>query len=492
MSALTVRDLSVEYSEAGYLVRAIDSLSVEAADGELVILLGPSGCGKTTLLSCLAAILTPTSGTISLGDTVVTDLRGRALDHYRTYTVGLVFQAFNLISSLTAAENVQVPMRLAGVSRQEARRRAQELLAKVGLGDRTRHRPGRLSGGQQQRVAIARALAHEPVLVLADEPTAHLDYIQVEGVFRLIRELASPGRMVVVATHDDRITALADRVVDLAPRGGADLTDEKTIVLDAGQVVFEQGSRGELVYIVESGQIEIYRIRGDRREEHLRLVGPGEYFGELGPMLGLPRSASARARTGAVLVASGVRHFRQRQGRSLHPRSPEPTGAAPVRPADEPPSTPGDPRSTIHLAPALDGKGGPVPEHPNVFRTRAAMAAYAQRDFDTMATYLADDIVWHVGGDHRYSGVRRGKADVLAYFDEMQAATGGTLNIEPKEILANDQRGVAFLRATAERDGRTLDVLLAEAFVFDDHGRWKEFWALANDQAAVDAFWDQA
>ena len=133
-----------------------------------------------------------------------------------------------------------------------------------------------------------------------------------------------------------------------------------------------------------------------------------------------------------------------------------------------------------------------MPEHPNVFRTRAAMAAYAQRDFDTMATYLADDIVWHVGGDHPYSGVRRGKAEVLAYFDEMQGATGGTLNIEPEEILANDQRGAAFLRATAERGGRTLDVLLAEAFVFDEHGRWKEYWALANDQAAVDAFWSQA
>ena len=131
-----------------------------------------------------------------------------------------MFQAFNLIPSLTALENVQVAA--AGRRRcrgRQAKERAAELLDRVGLSsDRVHHRPGDLSGGQQQRVAIARALAHDPPLVLADEPTAHLDYIQVDGVLRLLRELAAPGRVVVVATHDERLLPLADRVVELTPR----------------------------------------------------------------------------------------------------------------------------------------------------------------------------------------------------------------------------------------------------------------------------------
>ena len=131
-----------------------------------------------------------------------------------------MFQAFNLIPSLTALENVMVPLRAAGIHRRIARARAGELLARVGLEDRMSHRPGDLSGGQQQRVAVARAIALDPPLVLADEPTAHLDFIQVEEVLRLIRELADDDRVVVVATHDSRMLPLADRVVELVPHLG--------------------------------------------------------------------------------------------------------------------------------------------------------------------------------------------------------------------------------------------------------------------------------
>ena len=134
----------------------------------------------------------------------VTSLRGTALTQYRRETVGVVFQAFNLIPSLTAIENVSVPLRAAGVRRRVARQRAVDLLEQVDLGHRMQHRPGGMSGGQQQRVAIARALAHDPPVILADEPTAHLDYIQVDGVLKLVRELADDGRLVVVATHDER------------------------------------------------------------------------------------------------------------------------------------------------------------------------------------------------------------------------------------------------------------------------------------------------
>jgi putative ABC transport system ATP-binding protein len=203
-------------------------------------------------------------------------------------------------------------MRLARVPRRDASARADELLAQVGLADRADHRPGQLSGGQQQRVAIARALVHEPPLVVADEPTAHLDHIQVEGVLTLVRALATPGRLVLVSTHDDRLTHIADRVIDLVPHfSGADREPEE-IGLEAGQVLFNQGERGDLVYAVEEGEIEIYRIRADGDEELLAVLGPGNYFGELGPMFNLPRSASARARTPSRVTACSLRAFRRR------------------------------------------------------------------------------------------------------------------------------------------------------------------------------------
>jgi putative ABC transport system ATP-binding protein len=214
---LGVLELTVEFNSSGYIVRPLDGLSFTATDGELVVLLGPSGCGKTTLISCLAALLTPESGRVVFCGQTVNELRGAELALFRQRTVGIVFQAFNLIPSLSARANVMVPLRLAGVSRTQARVRADALLDRVGLAERAHHRPSQLSGGQQQRVAIARALVQNPPLVVADEPTAHLDHIQVEGVLQLLRELAAPGRIVVVATHDDRVTHIADRVVELVP-----------------------------------------------------------------------------------------------------------------------------------------------------------------------------------------------------------------------------------------------------------------------------------
>jgi putative ABC transport system ATP-binding protein len=313
MSELIVEDLTVEYGSGGYVVRPIDHLNLSARSGELVLLLGPSGCGKTTLLSCLAGILSPTSGSISVGGTNVASLSGQAITEYRRHTVGIVFQAFNLIPSLTALENVESPMRLAGVHPRAARERANTLLTQVGLEDRTTHRPSDLSGGQQQRVAIARALVHEPPLLLADEPTAHLDYIQVESVLHLIRQLASPGRLVVVATHDERMIPLADQVVELAPKF-RDNRPPQRIELHTAELLFEQGSRGDLVYVVEEGEVEIFKVREDRSEEHLVVRHPGEHFGELGPLLGLPRSASARAKSAAVVTGYNVGDFRKRFG----------------------------------------------------------------------------------------------------------------------------------------------------------------------------------
>ena len=202
-------------------------------------------------------------------------------------------------------------MRLAGVPRAKAKARAAELLELVGLGERAHHRPAQLSGGQQQRVAIARALVHEPQLILADEPTAHLDHIQVEGILRLMRDLASPGRIVVVSTHDDRVSQLADRVIELAPHfSDADKPPEE-VVLATGELLFRQGERGELIYHVESGLLEVYRELADGGSEVLARVEPGNYVGELGPILNLPRSASVRALEDTVVVGYTVRAFRQ-------------------------------------------------------------------------------------------------------------------------------------------------------------------------------------
>ena len=179
MSDLIIDDLTVEYDAGEYSVRPLDGFSTRAADGELAVLLGPSGCGKTTLLSCLGGILTPTAGAIRWGETDVAALTGSALTSYRQHDVGIVFQSFNLVPSLTALGNVTAPLRAAGWSAKRATDRGAELLDHVGLGDRIHHRPAQLSGGQQQRVSLARALAHDPSLIIADEPTASLDYIQV-------------------------------------------------------------------------------------------------------------------------------------------------------------------------------------------------------------------------------------------------------------------------------------------------------------------------
>ena len=307
---LEVRDLVIEYVSSGYAVRPIDGLDLDGAPGELIVLLGPSGCGKTSLLSALGGILRPTSGSIRFGGLAVEGLTGTALADYRQRHVGFVFQAFNLIPSLSARENVAIPLIMAGVGRKASLQRADELLARVGLADRGAHRPAKLSGGQQQRVAVARGLAADPAMLLADEPTANLDFVQAEGIISLLRDLRADGRVIIVSSHDDRLVPIADRVVHMVPEFREDEQAPRTVEVAAGEVVFEQGSRGELVYVVESGTVEIVRQQADGTSEPLAELGPGEYFGELGPLLGFPRSATARALTPLRLMAYSVHDFR--------------------------------------------------------------------------------------------------------------------------------------------------------------------------------------
>src|SRR5271166_1552667 len=314
MSDLSIADLVVEYSSGGYAVRPINGLNLDVPAGSLVILLGPSGCGKTTLLSCIGGILRPKSGGILFGDVDITQLEGTTLAQYRRNTVGIVFQAFNLVPSLTALENVLVPLRAAGNSRAVARERAEELLTRVNLAERMKHRPGDLSGGQQQRVAVARAIALDPLLILADEPTAHLDFIQVEEVLRLIRSLAQGDRVVVVATHDSRMLPLADRVVELTPAVSSTNRPPETVRLKAGEVLFGQSTMGELIYLVSEGELEIVRELAAGGEELVKVAGPGDYFGEIGVLFHMPRSATVRARTDATVIGYTAQAFRERLG----------------------------------------------------------------------------------------------------------------------------------------------------------------------------------
>jgi putative ABC transport system ATP-binding protein len=307
-------EVSKTYDTGKVQVNALCDIDLVVARGEMVGVMGPSGSGKSTLLNCLSGLDAIDRGDVLIEGVSLKSMSDRQRTDYRARHMGFVFQFYNLIPSLTARDNVQAPLWAAGVPARRARSRAQELLERVGLGDRLGHRPGDLSGGQQQRVAIARALAHDPPLVLADEPTAHLDYIQVEGVLQLLRTLAEPGRIVVVATHDERLLPLADQIVRLSPAAAAAPQPPRRLELPPGQVVFEQGARSDLVYTVEEGEIEIVRQRTDGGVELLALLGPGRYFGELGPLFGLQRSATARAVKHTVLTGYSVRDFRDLVG----------------------------------------------------------------------------------------------------------------------------------------------------------------------------------
>ncbi len=312
---LEVSDLTVEYSSGGYKVRPLDGFNLTASKGQLGVLLGASGCGKSTLLSALAGLLSPRSGSIRVNGTEVVGMGSKELTRYRQMSVGVVFQAFNLVPSLTARENIELVCRTAGQSKATARARAEHLLEMVDLEDRSHHRPGSMSGGQQQRVAIARALALDPPLILADEPTAHLDYFQVEGVLTILRQLADDDRTVLIATHDERLLPLADRIVELSPRAAPATGTAERRTLEDGEILFRQGEPGWLVYTVEAGMIRLVRQRDDEdgTEEILNEVGTGTYFGELAPMFGLPRSATAKAVGKTIVTGVPMSEFRKQK-----------------------------------------------------------------------------------------------------------------------------------------------------------------------------------
>jgi putative ABC transport system ATP-binding protein len=211
--AVICRDVTKQFGSGDTGLLALRGVDFEAPYGEMTMLVGPSGCGKTTLLSVIAGLLNKTSGRISVLGTDVDALRPSEAVSFRRRNLGFVFQQYNLLPSLTAAENAAVPLLAAGVKRRVAVEKARALLNDLGLAARAGATPNQLSGGQQQRVAIARALIHEPRLVVCDEPTAALDAESGHTVMELVRTIAvRPGRAVVVVTHDSRVFEFGDRI----------------------------------------------------------------------------------------------------------------------------------------------------------------------------------------------------------------------------------------------------------------------------------------
>ncbi|HMN35130.1 MAG TPA: ABC transporter ATP-binding protein [Chiayiivirga sp.] len=203
------------YRMSGQTVRALDGVDLAIHAGEYVTLTGPSGSGKSTLLNVLGCLDRPDSGSYRLDGIEVRTLDDTAASRVRNRRIGFVFQSFHLLPRLTVLENVLLPMRFSEHPDEQAPRRAQTLLARVGLGDRMGHRPGELSGGQMQRAAIARALVLKPALLLADEPTGNLDSRSAEDVLALIDEVHQEGQTVVMVTHDNDVAAHAPRQVRL-------------------------------------------------------------------------------------------------------------------------------------------------------------------------------------------------------------------------------------------------------------------------------------
>jgi putative ABC transport system ATP-binding protein len=213
--ALTTRGLAKTYAGDGVEVLALRGIDLDVAQGEFVAVMGPSGCGKSTLLHLVGGLDRPTAGWLAIGGTRCEGMTERDWAILRRREVGIVFQFFNLVQTLTVAENVELPARLVGSTRGEARQRREELLDTLGVSVRADALPSRLSGGQQQRVALARALVNRPRLLLADEPTGNLDSDNARDVIALLRRICREGQTVVLTTHDARVAAAADRVLQM-------------------------------------------------------------------------------------------------------------------------------------------------------------------------------------------------------------------------------------------------------------------------------------
>lgn len=279
-ATLQVANVTRQFGSGETEVTAVRNVSLQVAPGEIVLIMGPSGSGKTTLLLMLGALLKPTKGTIRLNGLTLSDLPEKRLPDIRLGQFGFIFQDFNLLSALTALENVAVVSQLAGANGGEARKKAAALLTELGLGSRLDFLPEKLSGGEKQRVAIARALVNGPTLILADEPTANLDSKIGREIMRLLQRIAGEqGKSVVIVSHDQRIKEIADRVLWLEDG------EFKEIVTMVTDPVCTMPVEGEKAPTAEwDGTIFYFCSHGCRREF---LLAPWQYARGSGRMGGL-------------------------------------------------------------------------------------------------------------------------------------------------------------------------------------------------------------
>ena len=261
-TTLQISHVTKRYGSGATEVVAVQDVSLSVAPGEIVLIMGPSGSGKTTLLSMLGALLKPTEGEIQINGDVISALKENRLPDIRLRQFGFIFQDFNLLSALSALENVAIVAELAGVRGSDARRKATELLTALGLGQRLNFLPEKLSGGEKQRVAIARALVNDPALILADEPTANLDSKIGHEIMRLLRSIAKEqGRSVVIVSHDQRIKDIADRVLWLEDGQFKDIVTMATDPV-CGMAV----DRDKSIKMEWEGQLFYFCARGCRDE----------------------------------------------------------------------------------------------------------------------------------------------------------------------------------------------------------------------------------
>ncbi len=214
--AVRIRGLTKHFGSGDQRVQALGGIDLDVNAGEMTLIVGPSGCGKTTLLSVIAGILDADDGEVRIFGNEITRMSDRVKTRFRATSIGFVFQQYNLLPALTAAENAAIPLVIAGWSKAPAVRKASDVLGAIGMGKKVRSLPSQLSGGQMQRVAIARALVHEPKLLVCDEPTAALDHETGLTVMELLRESAvRPDRAVVIVTHDNRVFHFGDRIAHM-------------------------------------------------------------------------------------------------------------------------------------------------------------------------------------------------------------------------------------------------------------------------------------
>ena len=326
---ISIRHVTRRYSDA---VIALDDVSLDIAAGEFVAITGPSGCGKSTLLHLIGGLDTPTFGEVVVGGLSLHGADDARLTAYRRTRVGIVFQFFHLLPTLTVTENVCLPLLLRGDSHAAARAKADEIIGLVGLSDRAQHGMHQLSGGQLQRTAIARALVHEPAVLLADEPTGNLDSASARQVMELLQKISSQRRTtMVVVTHSDEIVASSRQVdpssrrensnpamsntsdlrsklkdhalfAEFNPQELGELLDllDKVNVTD-GNVIVKQDEPGDCMYLVVEGDVRVVHHRGGR-DITLATLKPGDFFGEIALVDNGPRSADVVAQGSGMLL----------------------------------------------------------------------------------------------------------------------------------------------------------------------------------------------